>query len=68
MSSAPFDYDYTPIVRKYGPSGYQDYKSYKPWLRDEFAFHCVYCLERERWYPNGQASFGIDHVKPRGLP
>lgn len=30
--------------RRHGPLGYVDYKSYKPWLRDEFTFRCVYCL------------------------
>jgi hypothetical protein len=28
-----------------------DYESYRPWLRDEFAFRCVYCLTRETWGP-----------------
>jgi hypothetical protein len=42
-----------------------DYKHYKPWLRDEFSFRCVYCLCRETWLPDGQAYFGIDHVMPR---
>ena len=27
--------------RLHGPSGYVDYKSFKPWLRDEFRFRCV---------------------------
>ncbi len=64
----PFDYPVAPITRKHGPGGYVDYASYKPWLRDEFAFRCVYCLDRERWYPNGHASFGVDHVLPKGHP
>jgi hypothetical protein len=64
----PFTYAESPHVRKHGPSGYAAYQSYKDWLRDEFAFRCVYCLERERWYPNGHASFGVDHVKPKGNP
>jgi hypothetical protein len=24
-------------------------------------------LERERWYPSGAASFGVDHVLPKGI-
>jgi hypothetical protein len=60
-----FIYSATPQVRRHGPSGYEVYQSYKDWLRDEFTFQCVYCLERERWYPNGHAAFGVDHVKAR---
>ncbi len=62
----PFIYADAPHVRKHGPGGYERYQSYKDWLRDEFTFRCVYCLERERWYPNGHAGFGVDHVKPKG--
>src|SRR5436305_11449934 len=62
-----FVYSSQPHQRKHGPK-YTDYKSYKDWLRDEFTFRCVYCLERERWYPNGHAGFGVDHVLPKGQP
>jgi hypothetical protein len=48
-------------VRKHGPAEYAAYETYKPWLRDEFVFRCAYCLVRERWYPNGPASFSVDH-------
>ena len=51
--------------RLHGPLGYADYKSFKPWLRDEFRFRCVYCLWREVWCADGDGSFGIDHVRPR---
>jgi len=54
--------------RKHGPSGFLQYQSFKPWLRDEFSFRCIYCLERERWYPNGHHAFGVDHAKPKGNP
>src|SRR5579862_2321903 len=64
----PFVYSNRPHVRKHGPEGYTDYTTYKPWLRDDFQFRCVYCLERERWYPSGHAAFGIDHVQPKGNP
>jgi hypothetical protein len=63
-----FRYPDTPHGRKHGPTGYDTYKTYKEWLRDEFAFRCVYCLERERWYPSGSAAFAVDHVRPKGLP
>jgi hypothetical protein len=62
----PFIYAGDPHVRKHAPAGYARYQSYKDWLRDEFTFRCVYCLERERWDRNGHAGFGVDHVKPKG--
>ena len=59
--AAPFDYPTEPHVRRHGPRGYADYSSYRSWLRDEFAFRCVYCLHRERWVPGG---FHLDHFLP----
>jgi HNH endonuclease len=61
--SVPFQYPAAPLVRKHGPRGYSDYESYRPWLRDEFSFRCVYCLKREQW---GQvrATFDLDHFQP----
>ena len=49
--------------RRHGPV-YKNYESYRPWLRDEFMFRCIYCLKRETW---GQASgeFELDHFKPQ---
>src|SRR6188508_1630133 len=41
-----------------------DSQSYKPWLRDEFAFRCIYCLRRERMFPDGEAAFSVDHYVP----
>ncbi len=59
----PFAYPPAPHVRRHGPQGYADYQSYRPWLRDEFSFRCVYCLLREQW---GQMRGGhaIDHFLP----
>lgn len=62
MSLNPFAYCTVPHVRKHAPTGYPKYGDFKDWLRDEFCFRCVYCLERETWYPNGMASFSADHV------
>ncbi len=61
----PFAYPTTSHLPTHGPAGYADYGTYKPWLRDDFAFRCVYCLTRERWDPSpcGHASFGADHVE-----
>jgi hypothetical protein len=64
----PFTYPNRPHARKHGLSGYTDYASYKPWLRDEFCFRCVYCLERERWYPNWADAFGVEHVLAKSDP
>jgi hypothetical protein len=61
----PFQYPKDALVRRHGPLGYRHYQSYKPWLRDEFTFRCVYCLWRERWYSDGDAAFGVDHVLPQ---
>jgi hypothetical protein len=58
-----FVYPDQPHVRRHGLAGYTTYPAYKPWLRDDFRFRCVYCLERERWYPSGQAAFGVDHTR-----
>jgi hypothetical protein len=51
-----FDYPVGTHVRRHGPQGYLDYKHYKPWLRDEFSFRCVYCLCRETWFPDGDVA------------
>lgn len=61
----PFGYPATPHVRRHGPQGYQGHGDYKPWLRDEFAFRCVYCLEREAWSPDRTDSFSADHFEAR---
>ena len=59
-----FDYPAVLHVRRHGPKGYKDYSSYRPWLRDEFCFRCVYCLRREKW---GRllGAFHIDHFVPQ---
>jgi hypothetical protein len=53
--------------RVHGPGGHLNYGAYKPWLRDEFEFRCVYCLTRELWSDQGQYGFTIDHVKPKSV-
>ena len=59
-----FDYPDPRGNRRHGPGGYSRYESYRPWLRDEFTFRCVYCLKREQW---GQVTgeFDIDHFHPQ---
>lgn len=58
-----FEYPTSPHARRHAPGGYKDYGSYRDWLRDEFAFRCVYCLHREQWYPRS-GTFHIDHFVP----
>jgi hypothetical protein len=60
-----FQYPLQVHVRRHGPKGYVNYQSYKPWLRDEFHFRCLYCLWRERWLPVGEDAFGVDHLLAR---
>lgn len=64
----PYPYDFFPGVhmRRHGPSGWSDYRRYRPWLRDEFAFRCVYCLCRERWMDT-RRGYQIDHFVPQKI-
>jgi hypothetical protein len=58
-----YAYPDEPHVRRHGPRGYASPASFRPWLRDEFAFRCVYCLVREQWgRTNGL--FDVDHFVP----
>jgi len=59
----PFDYASAPHQRKHGPQGYADYERFRPWLRDEFAFRCVYCLLREQWIIRS-GGFAVEHFLP----
>lgn len=61
--TAPFHYPAAPHLRKHGPRGYANYESYRPWLRDEFAFRCVYCLIRESW-GLFKGVYALDHFLP----
>jgi hypothetical protein len=53
--------------RRHGPHGYLDDEHFKPWLRDEFVFRCVYCCCREVWFPDGDRNFSVEHVQPTSL-
>jgi len=50
--------------RRHGPGGYKNYSSYRPWLRDDFKFRCIYCLLREEW-GRLTGDFDIDHFHPQ---
>ena len=54
-------------VRRHGPRGYVDDEHYKPWLRDEFTYRCLYCGCREVWFPDGDRSFNVEHLRPTSL-
>lgn len=59
----PFEYPSSSHILRHGPSGYIDYESFRPWLRDEYDFLCVYCRIRESWALT--MSFNIDHFVPQ---
>ena len=61
-----FEYPTTPHVRRHGPAGYNDYASYRDWLRDEFMFRCAYCLHREQWNNRG-GTFHVEHFIPASV-
>ena len=49
--------------RRLQPGPFVDYRSYKPYLREEFARRCVYCRFPDHFkYADG---FGVDHYRPR---
>lgn len=60
-----FEYPMEPHQRRHGPAGYVDYASFKPWLRDEFKFRCVFCLHRETWSSEGESVFSVEHIVPQ---
>lgn len=55
----PFDYPEQAHKYRHGPGGYSSYSQFRPWVRDEYDFRCVYCLFRERWCPI--LKFHLDH-------
>lgn len=64
MTPFPFTYPAVPLTRRHAPSYDSHWERYRPWLRDEFEFRCVYCLRRERWIGRF-AMFAIDHIVSR---
>jgi hypothetical protein len=67
MPVVPYGMSPGPHIRRHGPAGYTEYGSYKDWLRDEFQFRCVFCLEREKWDRRGWRRFHIDHIIPQSI-
>lgn len=64
MNPSPFTYPATRLLRRHAPTYNSDWEPYRPWLRDEFGYSCVYCLRRERWIGR-RAQFAVDHIVPR---
>lgn len=63
----PYPFAFSEMTtRRHGPSGWKDYGRYRQWLRDEFAFRCVYCLNRERWMDT-RRGYQIDHFVPQKI-
>ncbi len=58
-----YQYPARPHRRRHGPQGYTTAIQYRVWLRDEFAFRCVYCLEREQWV-HRTGYFHTEHFQP----
>lgn len=61
----PFHYPKAKHQRIHTPPVYQNYRQYKPELREEFSGQCVYCRALDR--VKGQESFGVDHYRPKSL-
>src|SRR5208283_2009944 len=59
-----FDYPAVAHQRGHGPQGYERAITYRPWLRDEFTFRCVYCLLREQW-GRVTGEFDVEHFRPQ---
>jgi hypothetical protein len=66
MTISPYRYMMSAHVRRHGPAGYSAYGHYRPWLRDDFCFRCVYCLERENWAAQ-DGGFELDHDIAKSL-
>lgn len=66
-SASVFEPAETNHVRRHGPRGYVDDTHFKPWLRDEFDYCCLYCQCREVWFPDGDHSFSVEHLRPNSV-
>ncbi len=52
------------IVRQHAPLPGRPYKTYKPFLREDFNFRCAYCEINELSF-GGMRSFTVDHFRPK---
>ena len=61
----PFQYDAAPTFAGTGPEVTQNRNATKRGCATSFEFRCVYCLCRERWCPDGEDSFSVEHFRPQ---
>lgn len=54
------------IVRQTPYPHYKDYKKYKPHLRKDFLYGCVYCFIHENEW-GGLRHFHVEHFRPKSL-
>ena len=45
---------------------FSDYKKYKPYLREDFHYRCVYCSIHENEY-GGPRGFTVEHFRPKKI-
>jgi hypothetical protein len=66
---SPWSLPKSVVRRKHEPSpreGQDGWKAFKPCLRWEFEFTCIYCRLRETDFGRaGQSSFGVEHYRPK---
>ncbi len=62
-------YSDSPIRRQHAPKQ-RDYRSFRPCVRIEFSYRCVYCLvsETEVRPASPHAGFEVDHFRPQRRP
>jgi hypothetical protein len=51
-------------IRRLNPPQFERYQRYKPYLRRDFAYACVYCGLHENEH-GGPQPFTIDHLRPK---
>lgn len=62
---SPFEYPTELHTRRHSPStDLKKNSDFKPFLRDEFVFSCVYCLARDTWQWDPGAT-GVEHWHPK---
>jgi hypothetical protein len=58
----PFRYPEDRHSRTQTPGPFNDYRRYKPFLREEFTRQCIYCRMPDG--VRGPEAFGVDHYRP----
>lgn len=61
-----FSYPSSRHTRTESPPHYRDYSAYKPFLRKEFEYHCVYCRMPDT-YLQQVDYFSVDHYRPKSI-